>query len=79
MFSLSLYVKNTMETFSKKNNTLERENNSSVCMYFHDPSFYSEEKVRTGIDELKRLTDKIEIKTIYVLLNSNQDLIKIEL
>jgi hypothetical protein len=68
-----------METFSKKNNTLERENNSSVCMYFHDPSFYSEEKVRTGIDELKRLTDKIEIKTIYVLLNSNQDLIKIEL
>ena len=79
MFSLSLYVKNTMETFSKKNNTLERENNSSVCMYFHDPSFYSEEKVRTGIDDLKRLTDKIEIKTIYVLLNSNQDLIKIEL
>lgn len=63
----------------KDYNTLERENNSSVCMYFHDPSFYSEEKVRTGIDELKRLTDKINIKTIYVLLNSNQDLIKIEL
>ncbi len=62
----------------KDYNRLENEENSSVCMYFHVPSFYTEDKVRNGIDSLNRLTS-VAIKTVYVMLNNDDDIFRIEL
>lgn len=56
------------------------EQSDSVCLYFHDPSMYSKEKVMKGFEEFKKqeYEDKvtgekkhhtIRIKHIYCVIN----------
>ncbi len=46
-------------------------------MYFHDPSFYDEEKVRGGIREIEGFGVTVKIKTVIVLFNNGDDTIKL--
>lgn len=55
-------------------NALYGEDNNSVCMYFHEPSYYSYEKVREGLNLLKGYGANIIIKNVYVLLNNDTDI-----
>ena len=48
-------------------------------MWFHDPSFYSEHKVREGIRLLKEYGSDIQIKRVFVLLNDETDLFVIDI
>ena len=61
----------------KKYNGLHNAENHSVCMYFHDPTFYTEEKLITGMEELKKLTE-VQIKTVHILKNDGAEMITLE-
>lgn len=61
----------------KEYNALHNEANQSVCMYFHDPTYYTYEKVELGIEKLKELTE-VEIKTVYILPNDGSDIVKLD-
>ena len=61
----------------KNYNTLYGEENSSVCMYFHDPSYYSYEKIESGLNKLKGYGADILIKKIFVLLNDGTDIFEL--
>ena len=56
----------------KDYNTLYNEDNNSICMYFHDPSYYSYDKVKKGLELLSGLTE-VQIKTVY-LRNDGTDI-----
>lgn len=58
-------------------NDLYNEDNESLCMYFHDPSFYAENKVRQGINKLKEYGANVKIKYVYVMLNNDTEMIKL--
>ena len=62
----------------KKYNDLHEEENSSVCMYFHDPTFYSYEKVEEGLNMLKGLTGRVDIRKVYILKNDGSDIIELD-
>ena len=70
-FRNQLGRKNTQLT---KYNVLYDEENESVCMYFHEPAYYSESKIREGIDMLKKYGTDVKIKRVWVLLNDGSDL-----
>ena len=57
----------------KDYNTLYNEDNNSICMYFHDPSYYSYDKVKKGLELLSGLTE-VQIKTVYILRNDGTDI-----
>ena len=57
-----------------KYNTLYEESNDSVCMYFHDPSFYTEEKIHQGISKLREYGIEIVIRKVWILLNDGNDM-----
>lgn len=61
----------------KDYNVLNDGDNHSVCMYFHDPSYYSYDKVRIGLERLSGLTD-VQIRTVYILKNDGTDMIKLD-
>ena len=56
---------------------LHGEMNNTVCMYFHDSSFYTEEKIRKGINELVEWGVELCIENIWVLLNDGSNILKI--
>jgi len=58
----------------KKYNDLHGEENGSVCMYFHDPTFYSYDKVEKGLQEVRRWTGRVDIKKVYILKNDGSDI-----
>lgn len=60
-------------------NMLYGEENSSVCMYFHEPSYYSYEKIEAGLNKLKGYGAEILIKKIFVLLNDGTDIFELSL
>ena len=60
-----------------KYNTLYEESNDSVCMYFHDPSFYTEEKIHQGISKLREYGIEIVIRKVWILLNDGNDMISL--
>lgn len=61
----------------KDYNDLYGENNNALCMYFHNPSFYSYDKVENGMNILKRYGADVIIKDIFVLLNDGTDIFKL--
>ena len=42
-------------------------------MYFHDPSYYSYDKVKGGLEEVSKRTG-LQIKTVYILKNDGTDI-----
>lgn len=60
-----------------KYNALHDEENQSVCMYFHDPAYYSYEKVWEGLKNLRKFGTDIQIKTVYILTNDGSDIIRL--
>lgn len=62
----------------KKYNDLHEEGNGSICMYFHDPTFYSIDKVERGLQEVRRWTDRVDIRKIYILKNDGSDIIELD-
>lgn len=61
----------------KDYNSLYSEENSSVCMYFHEPSYYSFEKVEAGLNKLREYGIDVVIKKIIVMLNDGSDLFEL--
>ena len=61
----------------KKYNALYDESNNSVCMYFHDSSYYTFDKVKEGLNKLKEFEPDVIIKNVYVLLNDGSDIFKL--
>ncbi len=57
----------------KDYNAIHKEDNHSVCMYFHDPSYYSYDKVKVGLEEVSKWTG-LQIKTVYILKNDGTDI-----
>ena len=60
-----------------KYNTLYNEENNSVCMYFHESSYYSYEKVVEGLDRLRNYGANVKLQNVYVLLNDGTDIFKL--
>lgn len=81
-------VTENSETFrgqlKRKNNQLRNynhlydETNTSVCMYFHDPSYYSYNKVERGLKQLQEYGVNVKIKNVYVLLNDSSDIFRLD-
>ena len=47
-------------------------------MYFHDPTFYSIDKVERGLQEVRRWTDRVDIRKVYILKNDGSDIIELD-
>ncbi len=54
-------------------NDLRSENNDAVCLYFHDASYFSYDKLAQGMQKLKDVTPKVLIKRVFVLKNDGSD------
>ena len=77
--SIAENVKDYRSAIGHKNKQLKkynRENNTNadtICLYFHDPSYWSYNKLVEGIQyEAKYRT--IHIKTVYVFFNNDSDI-----
>ena len=68
---------NQLDTFNKQHNA----NADSLCIYFHNPSWYSEQKVRESYNEflIWAHIESTPIKYIYVVLKGGNNIIKIRL
>lgn len=70
--------------FKRKNkqlrsyNYLFQETNDSICMYFHDSSYYSYDKVKNGLNKLKEISANVKIKKVYILLNDDSDIFRLD-
>jgi hypothetical protein len=61
----------------RKFNSLHSETHNSVCLYFHDPSYYSYEKVEDGLNKLRGYGADVIIKHVFILLNNGSDIIRL--
>ena len=68
----ALWNKNKqLKGYNHRHNTTE---NESVCLYFHDPSHFSYEKIVKGLQYVAKHTKRVRIKKVYVMLNDDSDL-----
>lgn len=60
-------------------NKLHNQENNSVCMWFHEPSYYDISKVYDGIRLLKEYQGNTQIKRVYVLIKGGKEIIVIDI
>lgn len=76
--SIAERVDNYKSAIEHKNKQLKkynRENNTNadtICLYFHDPSDWTYNKLVDGMQQAARYT-RVVIKTVYVVLNNNSE------
>ena len=58
-------------------NETHQERSDSICIYFHNPSWYSKQKVLQQYEKYKKNARTIRINKIYVMLRGAEDLIEI--
>ena len=68
----------------KRFNAAHNSQADAVCLYFHDATFYSEERILNGINYLKGIIRnekpiRIQIKHVYCVVNGQKELIKFEI
>ena len=57
----------------KKYNRANNTSGDAVCLYFHDPSYWSYNKLVDGLQRVARYTS-VAIKTVYVVLNDDSEM-----
>ena len=59
------------DQLKKYNHKRHITSNESVCLYFHDPTHFSYQKIVDGLNHIARYTRRVRIKKVYVMLNDD--------